>query len=270
MIIRNNTTAMNAVYNYKKNTTNISKNLEKLSSGYKINSAGDDAAGEAVHEKMRSQILGLDKSQDNVKDGIGLIKTAEAALQETHDMLHRMEELATQSANGTYDDGVDRKILQKEVDELLSEVDRIANSTHFNRIDLLNGTGSITLQIGDTSDQFATIQFEDMTVNGLALNSVDISTLPGAQDAIETVNEAVNKVSTFRAYLGAHHNRLAHTYDNLAAMEDNVQAAESIIVDTDMAEEMMGYTANSILVQSSQSMSAHANQLPEHVLSLLQ
>ena len=400
MRIQHNIMAMNAYRNYNNNTSALSKNLEKLSSGYKINRAGDDAAGLAISEKMRAQITGLKAASKNVKDGVSLVKTAEGALQEVHDMLNRMDSLATQSANGTYDDAVDRNNLQKEVDALKSEIDRIADSANFNGLKLLDGslysgtsvkfadtnnaddiavngtitadsyeatdgttkqltfkfdvatnadptkatvddtgavtitlkkgvaatadeinkaihaatgatgddkaaiekalksvtfsgtteakgtgatiknaagtptdkTGSLTLQIGDTADKFNKMKVNvgDMHAKGLGIDTVDISSQTGAANAIQNIKDAINKVSGTRGDLGAIQNRLEHTSNNLSVMTENIQDAESTIRDTDVADEMMAYTKNNILVQSAQAMLAQANQVPQGVLQLLQ
>jgi flagellin len=407
MRIQHNIMAMNAYRNYNNNTTSLSSNLEKLSSGYKINRAGDDAAGLAISEKMRAQISGLDQAQSNVKDGISLVKTGEGAMQEIQDMLNRMVTLATQSANGTYDDDTDRANLQKEVTSLKSEIDRIADSSNFNGINLLDGTqavsttsidygvgtavtatislsmsgiskgkqligGTITigtntiefkqaqgkteskasastatyengviyvkadtsistiltaisgavgtikgkdtdntdmtftvtktatgldykcatatqelsvlhtptvkvnaglsLQIGDTSEGYNKLRvgISDMHISTLGLNSVDIGTQEGAADAVNKIKAAINQVSSVRGDLGAIQNRLEHTQNNLSVMTENIQDAESTIRDTDVAEEMMSYTKNNILVQSAQAMLAQANTVPQGVLQLLQ
>ena len=517
MRIQHNIMAMNAYRNYSNNTSALSKNLEKLSSGYKINRAGDDAAGLAISEKMRAQITGLDVAQKNAKDGISLVQTAEGALTEVHDMLNRMVELANQSANGTYENETDREQLQKEVEQLKDEIDRIADSSNFNGIKLLNGdlgssgasgvavdvkydnlanntsvlalqqataasasitkgatdgltasteytikmqfkdangslqekevtfkngtdtgadggnqalmdaiqsavgdgykvTGSdggdititsnnpgaddefqlfsfsmrqvggtadvatitagtstagvdayynlsgtdigayngtgnasdyvfsingqkfafataegakkldsdvnyiltagttptsdevtsmvsminnktgigatstgqtislkagtkagttgngLTLQIGDTSDSFnqLNVTIDDCHAQALGIAGIDISTQTGAQNAVEVIKDAINYVSNVRGGLGATQNRLDHTINNLSVMEENIQDAESTIRDTDVADEMMNYTKNNILIQSAQAMLAQANQVPQGVLQLLQ
>ena len=394
MRIQHNIMAMNAYRNYNNNTSSLSKNLEKLSSGYKINRAGDDAAGLAISEKMRAQITGLGKAQDNAKDGISLVQTAEGALTEVHDMLNRMYELAEQSANGTYD-GTDRTQLQKEVNNLRTEIDRIADSANFNGIQLLDGSRSevttfgstqfdvavdsvkltdgtlasitfsvstvastataagtasinltatgatvtinlatgvgysatdiqnmltkmtatassedqrnilaaakgatvvgqgvkatdttianltnngkakgeaLTLQIGDTSDDFnkLAVSIRATDSEALAIDELDISTQAGAADALDVIKAAINYVSDVRGTLGATQNRLDHTINNLSVMTENIQDAEATIRDTDVAEEMMAYTKNNILVQSAQAMLAQANQVPQGVLQLLQ
>ena len=273
MRIQHNIMAMNSYRNYTNNTSALSKNLEKLSSGYKINRAGDDAAGLAISEKMRAQITGLNKAQDNAKDGISLVQTAEGALTEVHDMLNRMVELATQSANGTYDDAVDRPNLQAEVNALIAEIDRIAESSNFNGLTLLDGTYSanaLTLQIGDTAAQTLGVTIGSVSSGALSITGLDIGSVSAANSAIDTVKAAINKVSTIRGNLGATQNRLEHTINNLSVMEENIQNAESTIRDTDVAEEMMSYVKNNILVQSAQAMLAQANQVPQGVLQLLQ
>ena len=279
MRIQHNIMAMNAYRNYNNNTSALSKNLEKLSSGYKINRAGDDAAGLAISEKMRAQITGLETAQKNAKDGISLIQTAEGALTEVHDMLNRMVELATQSANGTYDEAVDRKNLQAELDQLRSEINRISDFANFNGIKLFDGSVSaasvaITLQIGDTSESFNVLSFTlgnmDAACLGIGEVSVAITNAVSAGAAISLIKAAINKVSTVRGQLGAYQNRLDHTINNLSVMTENIQDAESTIRDTDVADEMMAYTKNNILIQSAQAMLAQANQVPQGVLQLLQ
>lgn len=411
MRIQHNIMAMNAYRNYNNNTSALSKNLEKLSSGYKINRAGDDAAGLAISEKMRAQITGLKAASKNVKDGVSLVKTAEGALQEVHDMLNRMDSLATQSANGTYDNEVDRLNLQKEVNSLRSEIDRIADSSNFNGKKLLDGsmdglkttnfkaaadtngnkaaidlsiahdkqisvagakvdlavkfgavgadaasatlkangeleiklqqnktytaadiqnliahanidavkdklsadesadlnqvladvkvsgkdttTGAndtavndaagtvdtnrktgekLTLQIGDTADRFNKMKVNvgDMHAKALGIADLTIADQEGAAKAIQSIKDAINTVSSTRGDLGAIQNRLEHTQNNLSVMTENIQDAESTIRDTDVADEMMAYTKNNILVQSAQAMLAQANQVPQGVLQLLQ
>ena len=417
MRIQHNIMAMNAYRNYNNNTSALSKNLEKLSSGYKINRAGDDAAGLAISEKMRAQITGLKAASKNVKDGVSLVKTAEGALQEVHDMLNRMDSLATQSANGTYDNEVDRLNLQKEVNALRSEIDRIADSANFNGKKLLDGsmdglqttnykadalttggnkaaidlsiahdkqisiggtkknisikfntfddtnaskaamdadgnitvtlkkdttkevkytaaqiqdlianadtsvatakmsdaekadlaqilkdvsvtgkdvtiaqadtefnthtptadpnrkTGEkLTLQIGDTADSFNKMKVNvgDMHAKALGIADLTIADQDGAAAAIASIKDAINTVSSTRGDLGAIQNRLEHTQNNLSVMTENIQDAESTIRDTDVADEMMAYTKNNILIQSAQAMLAQANQVPQGVLQLLQ
>ncbi len=401
MRIQHNIAALNSYRNLTTNNSAVSKNLEKLSSGYKINRAGDDAAGLAISEKMRAQITGLETAQKNANDGISLVQTAEGALTEVHSMLNRMVELADQSANGTYDDATDRANLQKEFEALTDEIDRISQATNFNGIQLLDGSmkgptaaatlsgnitatptvtttgnatatteveidltgmaadavttggnlninlgvGSVdvtveagetatsladkiaaaatgkftdgaggvytvtsdgagtititasgvgtdptaiaftataqatadagkdlTLQIGDTSDDFnkMTVSVGAMNSASLGLDRISIANQEDAADAVNVIKNTINMVSSTRGDLGAIQNRLEHTINNLSVTTENMTSAESRIRDVDMAEEMMAYTKNNILVQSSQAMLAQANQIPQGVLQLLQ
>ena len=395
MRIQHNISALNSYRNLTTNNSAVSKNLEKLSSGYKINRAGDDAAGLAISEKMRAQITGLETAQKNANDGISLVQTAEGALTEVHSMLNRMVELADQSANGTYDNETDRANLQKEFEALTDEIDRISDATNFNGIELLNGemdggeaaavvtggtlgltagtatvagdtaytlavaTGisvtesgnitvtiggvtanisvskgntedeiaakiasafndkvsdnvdtfnvtvsdnvitfvpsstaasgtvtagtiaatavkgegeSLTLQIGDTSDDYnqMSVSIKSMDSGTLGLDKISIGDQGKAAKAVDVIKNAINMVSSTRGDLGAIQNRLEHTINNLSVTTENMTAAESRIRDVDMAEEMMAYTKNNILVQSSQAMLPQANQIPQGVLQLLQ
>lgn len=273
MRIQHNIAAMNANRQLGINNNSVSKNLEKLSSGYKINRAGDDAAGLAISEKMRSQIRGLDQASNNANDGISLIQTAEGALNETASILQRMKELATQSSNGTYQDGVDRANIQAEITSLNSEIDRIAQSTNFNKSDLLNGNvTSITFQVGDvnTGAQQVVLTLTAMDSSALSVSGIDLGTQTGAQAALSVIDAAVNKVSTTRANLGAVQNRLEHTVNNLGVTSENLSSAESRIRDVDMASEMMALTKNQVLAQAAQSMLAQANTQPQSILKLLQ
>ncbi|WP_269317772.1 flagellin N-terminal helical domain-containing protein [Exiguobacterium sp. KJ 601] len=273
MIINHNLNAMNAHRNMSFNTTNSGKAMEKLSSGLRINRAGDDAAGLAISEKMRGQIRGLDQASRNAQDGISLIQTAEGALNETHSILQRMRELSVQSANDT-NTNEDRAELQKEVSELTSEISRIANNTEFNTKTLMSGgfsaTGSgLQFHIGANASQSIELTIANMTATGLSVDGVDISTQAGADTAITTINDAIKNVSSERAKLGATQNRLEHTINNLNVGAENLQAAESRVRDVDMAKEMMNFTKNNILNQAAQAMLAQANQQPQAVLQLL-
>lgn len=409
MRIQHNIMALNSQRQLGINNSNISKSLEKLSSGYKINRAGDDAAGLAISEKMRAQIKGLETATDNANDAISLIQTAEGGLQEVHSMLNRMTELATKSANGTYDNDTDRKALQDEFDALNAEINRISDSTNFNGINLLDGSmnnsmrigvgvtaggtlmtlqasagsealsfkvsigassannagivkvsfdssgkkldiqlgsktattysttqiedavhnavkkaiddGTLTeeqgkglssfkldgdaislnkdeeydgvgqalaqaidgsghpisgsalmLQIGDTNKGFnqLTLIVDDMHAAALGTAPLKVSKRDDASAAMQTIKDAINKVSTQRGKLGALQNRLDHTINNLGITTENITAAESRIRDVDMAKEMMTFTKNSVLQQSAQAMLAQANQQPQSVLQLLQ
>ena len=266
MRIQHNIMAMNAQRNLGKNNGALNKNLEKLSSGYRINRAGDDAAGLAISEKMRAQIAGLDQAQKNAQSGINMIQTAEGALTEVHDMLNRMVTLATQAANGTYTTDDQAKI-QDEVDALALEITRIAENSNFNGQNLLDGSLDVTLQIGSTSAETLDVAVESMTADDLGVADLDMEDGNGA---IDTINEAIETVSAERSKLGALQNRLEHTINNLGVMEENIQDAESNIRDTDIADEMMAYTKNNILIQSAQAMLAQANQVPQGVLQLMQ
>ncbi|WP_214798304.1 MULTISPECIES: flagellin [unclassified Exiguobacterium] len=273
MIINHNLNAMNAHRNMAFNTTNSGKAMEKLSSGLRINRAGDDAAGLAISEKMRGQIRGLDQASRNAQDGISLIQTAEGALNETHSILQRMRELSVQSSNDTNTDD-DRAELQKEVAELTTEISRIANNTEFNTKTLMSGgfdtAGSgIKFHIGANESQSMELTIADMTATGLGVSGLTISTQADADAAITTIDDAIKLVSSERAKLGATQNRLEHTINNLNVGAENLQAAESRIRDVDMAKEMMNFTKNNILNQASQAMLAQANQQPQAVLQLL-
>lgn len=282
MRIQHNISAMNSLTNYTANNKALAGNLEKLSSGYRINSAADDAAGLAISEKMRSQIKGLEKAQDNCNDGISLVQTAEGALTEVNSMLTRLTELATQSANGTYDNTTDRANIQAEVTQITAEIDRIAQNTNFNGIKLLDGSlttgnnGPLKLQIGPTGKagsnegEVIELSIADMSSTGIAINGISLATQDGAREAIETIKTAVNTVSTQRGNLGALQNRLDHTINNLAATTENITASESQIRDCNMAKEMTEFTKNNILAQAAQSMLAQANSAPQGVLQLLQ
>ncbi|QTN00391.1 flagellin [Sediminibacillus dalangtanensis] len=273
MRINHNIAALNTHRQLTGNQNATQGSLEKLSSGLRINKAGDDAAGLAISEKMRGQIRGLDMASKNAQDGVSLIQTAEGALNETHDILQRMRELSVQAANDTNGDK-DREELQKEVSELVDEIDRIAGDTQFNGKNLLNGdlagSGAVTFHIGSNADQNITLDVNDMSASGISVDGVNISSQSGANSAITTIDTAIETVSSERAKLGANQNRLEHTINNLGTSSENLTAAESRIRDVDMAKEMMAFTKNNILSQASQSMLAQANQQPQGVLQLLQ
>lgn len=306
MRIQHNISALNTHRNLTFNNAQASKNLEKLSSGYKVNRAGDDAAGLAISEKMRGQIRGLDMATKNAQDSISLIQTAEGGLNETHAILQRMRELAVQSANDTNVSG-DRKALQLEIDSLAKEITRIATDTEFNTQKLLNGsfggkvgqgtsfditkataTGGKVFHIGANSGQSISLSIGNMSATALGVNAladgsttavagtgsavgagVSIRTQSSADNAITVIDRALNRVSQTRASLGAVQNRLEYTTNNLGTTSENLTAAESRIRDTDMAKEMMSFTKNNILMQAAQSMLAQANQQPQGVLQLL-
>jgi len=270
MRIQHNIAALNTHRNLTANQSQSSKNIEKLSSGFKINRAGDDAAGLAISEKMRGQIRGLDMASKNAQDGISLIQTAEGALNETHAILQRMRELAVQSSNDT-NTTTDRGELQKEMTELVTEIDRIANNTEFNTKKLLNGSASaLKFHIGANATQSMTLSVGNMRATALSINAISISSQGSADTAITTIQDAIDDVSAERSKLGANQNRLEHTINNLGTSSENLTAAESRIRDVDMAKEMMNFTKNNILTQAAQSMLAQANQQPQGVLQLLQ
>jgi flagellin len=309
MIINHNITALNTHRQMSSATNAQANSMEKLSSGLRINSAKDDAAGLSISEKMRGQIRGLEQASSNAQDGISLMQTAEGALNETHDILQRMRELAVQSANDT-NTVSDRGEIQKEVDELAKEITRISNDTEFNTKKLLDGQGgnSLTFQIGANENQTMSLSIDAMDafslgvaadtgtatenakatatgagadtilgtaddIAGLAATTtggLDVSTnAAAATAAITTINEAIEKVSSERSKLGANQNRLEHTINNLGTSAQNLTSAESRIRDVDMAKEMMNQTKNSILAQASQAMLAQSNQIPQAVLQLL-
>ena len=308
MRIQHNITALNAHRNLTNNNSSVGKNLEKLSSGYKINRAGDDAAGLAISEKMRAQITGLETAQKNAEDGVALVQTAEGALTEVHSMLNRMVALATQSANGTYSTA-NRQEMQKEILRLNEEIDRISETANFNGTKLFSGfkagatSQKITLHVGDSHEKANQLKvtFQKMNSSSLGLHSTDSTTFvktlgtgtftvgndtkganavtiknidltkaDSARHAISVAQAAIDMVSSMRSDFGAMQNRLDHTINNLSVQTENITAAESRIRDVDMAKEMMAYTKNNILVQSAQAMLAQANQVPQGVLQLLQ
>lgn len=270
MVVQHNLTAMNANRQLGVTTGAQAKSSEKLSSGYKINRAADDAAGLTISEKMRSQVRGLNKASDNAQDGVSLIQVAEGALSETHSILQRMNELATQAANDT-NTTADRTAVQQEINQLASEITRIASTTQFNTMNLIDGnfTGK-ELQVGSLCGQAITIDISDMSATGLRVSGLVVSSFSAAGKAMSAAQEAISYVSAMRSKLGALQNRLEHTIANLDNISENTSSAESRIRDTDMAEEMVEYSKNNILAQAGQSMLAQANQSTQGVLSLLQ
>ncbi|MBE6024126.1 MAG: flagellin [Cellulosilyticum sp.] len=270
MIINHNLSAINTQRQMYKTSGAQSKASEKLSSGLRINRAGDDAAGLAISEKMRGQVNGLNQASRNAQDGISMIQTAEGALDETHSMLQRLRTLSVQSANGTYV-SADRNNIQAEVEQLTSEITEIANKTQFNKMNLLNGdTSTVEFQVGANSGQTISVSMKEMTATALSINDINLSNASDAKSAITAIDDAINAVSEFRANLGAVQNRLEHTISSVDNSAENLQAAESRIRDTDMAKEMMEFTRTNVLSQATQSMLAQANAKPNQVLSLLQ
>ncbi|NPV69692.1 MAG: flagellin [Firmicutes bacterium] len=271
MRINHNISSINAWKNLTITDLNMGKSLEKLSSGFRINRAADDAAGLAISEKMRGQARGLAMAQKNALDAISLIQTAEGALTETHNALQRMRELAVQAASDSVTNE-DRAHLNSEVDQLLLEIDRIATTTEFNTRKLLDGTFNGIFHIGANAGQTLALAIGNCgtAVAGLNIDTVDISTQAGADGAITALDTAINTVSTRRAGLGAAQNRLEFTWANLGAAYENISAAESRIRDTDMALEMASFTKHQILLQSGTAMLAQANMKPQSMLQLLQ
>ena len=285
MVINHNMSAM-----YSQRSTNITnvaaqKNMEKLSSGLKINRAGDDASGLAVSEKMRSQIRGLNKASENAQNGLSFIQTTEGYLQETTDIIQRIRELAVQSSNGIYTEE-DRMQIQVEVSQLIAEVDRIASQAQFNGMNMLTGrfardegtnavTASMWFHIGANMDQRMEVYIGTMTATALNLRNLGDETIMSlespaeANRAIGTLDEALKKLNKQRADLGGYYNRLEHAVRGIDIAAENLQSAESRIRDTDMAKEMVDFTKNQVLQQSGMAILAQANQSTQNVLSLL-
>ncbi len=290
MIINHNMSALFAHRQLKFNNWEVQQNIEKLSSGERINRAGDDASGLAVSEKMRAQIRGLHRAGQNAEDGISFIQTAEGYLQETQNILHRLRELAVQASNGIYT-SEDRMQIQVEVSQLVDEVNRIASHAQFNGLNLLTGrfaretgentvTASMWLHIGANMDQRERLFVGTMTAQGLGIQSpsglphtatfISISTPDNANISLATIDEALKIVNKQRADLGAYQNRLEHAIQGIAVGAENLQAAESRIRDTDMAKQMMNFVKNQILTQTSTAMLAQANQKSQTVMQLFQ
>ncbi len=288
MVINHNLSAMFAARQLQINDNNVASNIEKLSSGQRINRAGDDASGLAVSEKMQAQIRGLNRAQKNAQDGISFIQTSEGYLQETQDILKRLRDLAVQSSNGIYT-ASDRMMIQVEVSQLVAEVNRIASQAQFNGLNMLTGrfaratgtntvTASMWLHVGANMDQRLRVYIGTMTAQGLGIQGTNgmpstatflsLSTPDRANMAIGMLDKALQTVSKQRADLGAYQNRLNYAVQGLAVGAENLQAAESRIRDTNMATEMVKYVKNQILVQSSTAMLAQANQKSQTVLQL--
>ncbi|MCG6145069.1 flagellin [Leptospira bandrabouensis] len=280
MIINHNLAAINSHRVLKFQNEEVSKNMEKLSSGMRINRAGDDASGLAVSEKMRTQVNGLRQAERNTEDGMSLIQTTEGYLQESNDIIQRIRTLAIQSSNGIYTDE-DRQMIQVEVSQLIDEVDRIASQAEFNKMNLLQGdfargsrATSMWFHIGPNQHQRERVFIATMTARALNLKGqsgdlLSLSTADKSNDAIGTLDAALTRISKQRANLGAYFNRLEHAAKGLMNAYENTQASESRIRDADMAEETVAFTKNQILVQSGTAMLAQANVRPQGVLSLL-
>jgi flagellin len=282
MIINHNMSAINANRTLKFSTQEVQKSMEKLSSGERINKAGDDASGLAVSEKMRTQIQGLRQAERNTEDGMSFVQTAEGYLDQTAKIIQRMRVLSVQAANGIYSNE-DRQLIQVEVSALVDEVDRTASQAEFNRFKILtgdysriNGKASMWFHIGPNSNQRKRVYIGTMTATSFKMKdgtgkiTMTLSTPGGANDAIATLDSALQKLSKQRADLGAYYNRLDMTSRGLMTAYENVQAAESRIRDSDMAEEMVGFTKNQVLVQTGTAMLGQANLQTQSVLRLLQ
>ncbi len=290
MIINHNLSAIFTNHRVKFNDNNLSKNLEKVSSGLRINRAGDDASGLAVSEKMRSQIRGLSRAEKNAEDGISFIQTAEGYLQESQDIIQRIRELAIQASNGIYS-SEDRMMIQVEVSQLVDEIDRIASHAQFNGMNILTGrfsretglnnpTASMWFHIGANMDQRERVYIGTMSTQGLGLKNptglphsatfISLSTPEAANASLGSLDKAIRIINKQRADLGAYQNRLEHAIRGLLSGVENMQSAESLIRDANMANEMVDYTKNQILLQASTAMLAQANAKPQTILQLLQ
>ncbi len=273
MIINTNMASINAQRNLANSSSAMQKSLEKLSSGFRINRASDDAAGLAISEKMRGQIRGIGQAKRNAQDGISLLQTAEGALNQTHAILQRMRELSVQAANDSLSED-DRTSISTEMSQLTDEIDRIKDSTKFNGANLINGDiDAKKIQIGadqdSSNDQTLEITIDSMGASDLTVDGLDVSDNSGAGDAITAIDEAIQTVSNMRASIGAWQNRLENNISNLTAAAENITSAESRIRDVDMAEEMSKFTRNQVLNQAGVAMLAQANQTPQAILKLL-
>ena len=273
MSVQNNVSAMNAYRNLTNTQSNLSSSLEKLSSGFRINRAADDAAGLAISEGLRSQIGGLNVAIRNAQDGISVVQTAEGALNETHSILQRMRDLSVQAANTGSLSTLAKENIQAEIDQLAEGLDDIAKQTQFNGTELLSGTYSGTFQVGANEGETITVSIlhtSGLSSTGLQVNNLDVVTAAdGAKNALTSIDAAIDTVSKIRSDLGAKQNRLDHTINNLQVSVENLTASESRIRDTDMANEMVSYTSSNILQQAGTAMLAQANQMPQSILSLL-
>jgi flagellin len=270
MTINSNMTAMTTTRMLKERYESMNKKAEKLNSGRRVNRAGDDSAGLAISEKMRAQIRGLNKAMQNTQDAINMVDTAEGALQETHAMLQRMRELSVRSANETNTDS-DREKLQLEVDELIEEIDKIADTTHFNTKQLIDGKykKGFNFLVGANQGDIYGLVLNNMNSASLGVGGLDLSTQNTANNAIKTLDDAIEKVGEERAKIGATHNRLDYTLQNIRMEHDNMADSESRIRDADMAREVTGYTADKIIMQTGIAVQAHANTTANNVLKLI-
>jgi flagellin len=258
--------------------TNLARSLERLSSGYRINRAADDAAGLAISSRLRAQIRSLQQAQRNTEQAIAMIQVAEGTLDQIHNILERLKELATEAASDTVG-SEDRQQINKEAQQLLAEIDRISQATKYADQQLLYGTTtgtwttswSATIQVGYRNEEYDQIQikFYQIDTGSLGINQLDLSSLTSAQEALNALDSAIFSVAAFRADLGAYQNRLQYTASNLGVTVQNYLASDSTIRDTDMAQEMVNFTKNQILVQTSMAMLTHANALPQNILALI-
>lgn len=269
MIINHNLNAMNAHRNLVFNNINQGKSSEKLSSGYRVNRAADDAAGLSISEKMRAQIKGLNQAASNAQDGVSLVQAAEGAMTEVSDMLVRLKELAVKSGNSTYN-STDLLAIQDEWNALVSAIDNVATKTRFNGMTLLDGsqTDGFTIQAGEASGDTLNITAVNITAATLGIDGKTVDNTEAGNNIV-AIDSAIEKVNTARSALGAKQNQLEHVFNNLSATSENMQGAESRIRDVDMAKEMMTYTKFNILQQAATAMLAQANQAPQGVLQLL-
>jgi flagellin len=273
LVVNTNVGAMNAQRYLTNNTNGLSKSMEKLASGYRINRAGDDAAGLQVSEKLRAQMRGSQKALDNVQDGMNMLNIADGTMQSITDAVQRMRELAVQAANDTYSTA-QRSAMQTELDSLSSGITQMAEAAQFNGINLLNGSASVTLQItanqgGNADDLDISSALTDVTASGLSLGSIAIDGHSAAQTAISTLDDALDTLNEARGKLGAYTNRLEYAAQNLATNIENTSASESRVRNVDVAQESSTLARNQILQQASSSMLAQANQSPQIALNLL-
>lgn len=267
--IQTDISAMNATRNIKIHQNNIQSNMEKLSSGYKINSAADDAAGLAISEKMKGELTAIEQAQLNVQDCVSLLRTAEGGMSTIHNMLNRMVELTTKASNGTYDNTVDRPAIQAEINSLLSEINRVTKSINFNNKTLLDGSfKDVPFQIGAAASDKMSITIAALDSTSLGLDKIDVSTTEKAQEALQLVKDAINKVSFERSNIGATENRLEYTMSNLEETYSNLSEANSRIRDVDYAKMMMEYTKNQLLEQVATTILTHRMSNAQNILQL--
>lgn len=273
-MVLNNLNSRIASYHLTTSRGKSKKNFEKLASGFKINRSGDDAAGLGISEKMRAQITGLNKSEQNVRDGVSLIQAADGAMNEIHAILQRLKELTAQASNDIYQDS-ERETLQQEVDQLTDQIDTIVNSATFNNKQILAGPDSIgnddkfIFKIGSEQMDILEVEIPDMRRGSIGIETLSVLDGEAAAESMGKIDQAINAVSKERGRMGAYHNRLEHTLNNIGSSKEDIQSAESLIRDVDMAAEMMKNIKNNFLVESGQFVLAHSNQQSSEVLNLL-